>query len=446
MRLAFALERRLLPVPDSAPELVRAPQAFTGDWPESDLVIDFSHSEQALSAPAPHGVWRLSSFAPRACYAEARDFAAVTMVYLTRHDGGAEEVLAEAAFDGKFIATRNQGFVREKSVQLVLSRLARLVETGDTGPLPVATPVPRPFGVGDLPLYWARVARRTARRAWTSLEAKAGRRPGMFFLRLFDGSPLTIDPAKGRDLVPPRGVYWADPFLFEEGGEAFVFYEEYDYASGRGHLSVGRLEGDDLVPLGPCLKRPYHLSYPFVIRWQDDILMIPETHEAGQVEVWRATKFPTEWELVSTALEGVEAADNVVFERDGQWWLLTNVCTNSFGSMDSVLHIYQVDSPMLREVVAHPLNPVVVDTRTARGGGRVFVEDGKLIRASQENSHEIYGYAANLMEITRLDAHSYEERVLRRLRPEEGLIGCHHIDAIGGRVVMDMRLPLWGRR
>ena len=220
-----------------------------------------------------------------------------------------------------------------------------------------------------------------------------------------------------------------------------MFFEDYDYATGKGHISAGRLVDGALTDVVPVLQRPYHLSYPMVFSHEGQIFMLPETHQAGQVEVWRAKRFPDEWELYATALKGVPAADSVLFEDKGVWWLLTTVTGDSFGDLSSELNLYRTSGPDLKEIEPHPLNPVVVGSRTARGGGRVFRDGNRLLRASQNNTHGVYGWGLNLMEITRLDANTYEERLVRSFEPDflPGLVGCHHFDSTGSTWVVDIR-------
>lgn len=451
VRFALAAEAGVFPAPDSAPAitapLIPFEQAQAAAY---DVVIDFSHGDAALALARTtrHGLWRLSAFDAGAGLAEARDRATVSEVTLWCHrDRRLAEPIAAARYDTKFLATWNAAFTREKSVQLILRELGRLALTGA---LVAAIPAsqPRPFTTRDLPGYALRTTAKLAARALNAGLTRLGQRPGAFFLRVCDGDAFDFDPAIGTDLIAPGNAYWADPFLFEHDGALYLFCEEFDYASGLGHLAVGRLEGDRLIPLGTALKQPHHLSYPFVFRWQGEILMIPECHATGRVEVWRATGFPTGWELASVALEGVEAADTVVFEHQGAWWLLTNICRDSFGDFGTELHLFRVDSPMLNEVTPHPLNPVVIDATIARGGGRVFGRDGRLYRISQDNSHGIYGFGLNLTEITELSMTAFSERRLRHIRPDfaPGIMGCHHMDSAAGRVVIDIRRRQIGAR
>lgn len=449
------LEARLFPAPDRAPTDIPEITPFPDSLPAGcDVVIDFSHSDSVLDLAGDlrEGVWRLSAHAPDAGLAEARDRAPCTEVTLSRHlPGQPPETISTARYDTKFLATRNAALIREKSVQLALRALSDLAlaggEVAAAEPHPEPGPASAPFVPGDLPGYGLRTMSTLATRAINAVSERIGCRPGMFELRIGHGDGLTFDPASGVALSPPPGTYWADPFFLEHGGALYLFYEVYDYKKRLGHLDVGRIEGDRLVPLGTALKRPYHLSFPFVFHWDGDVWMIPETHSANHLELWRATDFPTGWERVKTVFEGVAMADTVIFEQDGAWWMFTNICNDSFGDFAAELHLFRIDGPMLERIEPHPLNPVVIDTTTARGGGRVFEQDGKLYRTSQDNSHGLYGFGMNVMEITRLDMEGYSERRLRHVTGdfENGIMACHHMDAAAGRFVIDVRRQLLGR-
>ncbi|MCB1358619.1 MAG: hypothetical protein KDK53_19720 [Maritimibacter sp.] len=452
---ALQLEARVFPAPDSGPtgmpEIAAVPDGLPDMPPDGcDVVVDFSHADAVLAwaEQLRDGVWRLSAFAPDAGLAEARDRAAVTAVTLTRHGAGQPpQTLATARYDTKFLASRNVALIREKSVQMVLHALAgRVLRDADTAPPPAQAgqeteEIRAPFVAGDLPGYGLRTVTELATRTLKAAGERIGRRPGMFELRLGHGDGLGFDPAAGVTLSPPPGTYWADPFLHEHDGALYLFYEVYDYETRRGHLDVGRIEGETMVPLGTALKLPYHLSYPFVFDWDGAVWMIPETHASQRLELWRATDFPNGWELAKTTFEGVHMADTVVFEHDGQWWLFTNICQDSFGDFGAELHLYRIDGPMMNEIEPHPLNPVVIDSRTARGGGRVFAQDGKLYRTSQDNSHGLYGFGLNVMEITRLDMLGFSERRVRHVTGDfdDAIMACHHMDSAAGRFVIDVR-------
>lgn len=415
--------------------------------PDLDLLIDQSGSPvvETLAGRARHGVWRLSTVDPNSGLGAAMSKAPVTTVQLwrfTSRDSG-WETISEAAFDTKFLASRNRLFQREKALRFVKGQIARLalgemqemtgasdVSPGDTSP-----------SLAQYPMYVGRVAAETISRGADKIAMRLGGRPGRFCLRVATGTALSFDPLSAVEYEAPDGEYWADPFLIAHKGEVFAFFEVYDYRTGRGHIAAGRLTEGRLDFIGDALRTPYHLSYPFVFRHGDDIFMLPETSETKRLEIWRATDFPLQWTLHATAMEGVVASDSTLARVGQQWWLFSNLCRDSFNDFCSELHLFRVDGPDLTGITAHPLNPVVVNSRTARGGGRIFNQDGRLFRPSQVNSHGTYGYGLNIMEIVALGETRYEEKLVRRMTPRDvpGIIGIHHIDVLDDTVIFDVR-------
>lgn len=444
----LAIERWLLPVPKRTPLPVLPafplePRETLGNA-TADVVIDLSRGpmDRHSASKAHHGTWRIVDRPGASPLAASLAGAPASEALLIRDtgDGATARLVARATYDTKPLATHNVAYVAEKSAQMVLRELARCARDGtpaDLGPAPTfgAGPLPGPLG------YAARTLREATRRALAKIAHRRGRFGDSFQLRLGRGSLDSFDPADATDLPIPGTVLCADPFLIDHAGALWCFFEDVDPANGRGHISVGRVTGTGLADVQVALRQPHHMSFPFVFHHDGALLMVPEVHAAGRLEVWRSTEFPSGWELHATAFEGVPVADSVLFQRDGVWWLFTHISRDSFGDYCSDLHVFQVDGPALTRIVPHRLNPVVTDASTARGGGRVHVDGGRLIRISQDNSGAGYGYGFNVMEITRLDLDHYEERRLRHITPDfaPGLSGCHHLDVADGWFVIDVR-------
>ena len=228
-------------------------------------------------------------------------------------------------------------------------------------------------------------------------------------------------------------------------GETYVFFENYVYAAGRAKISVGRYSTNGFEVLGDALDLPYHLSFPYIFDWDGQLFMVPEASAAARVEVWRCVEFPFHWALYATALEGISVADTVLFEDGGHWWMFSNISNGPVEDHCNELHVFSIDGPKLKRVVPHPLNPVVMDSRVARNAGRIARRDGRLIRPSQNNSHGVYGWGLNLMEITRLDMEAYDERRISNFEPgfKPGIAACHHVDFADDIFVID-GCRLWG--
>ena len=77
----------------------------------------------------------------------------------------------------------------------------------------------------------------------------------------------------------------------------------------KGGISWLALERGSPTAARSVVARDYHMSYPFVFRWEDAWYMIPQTGANRTVELWRATDFPEQWELERVLLADVDAVD-----------------------------------------------------------------------------------------------------------------------------------------
>jgi hypothetical protein len=237
-------------------------------------------------------------------------------------------------------------------------------------------------------------------------------------------------------LLPPSDRLWADPFVWKYADQYYIFYEEKLYSADRGHIACMTLN-NQLRPVSNCivLERPYHLSYPFIFEYQDEIYMIPETEKNRTVELYRCTDFPNRWELVKTLLTDIRAIDPTLVEANGKWWLFTTIKERN--SWDT-LHLYSADHPFSEEWIPHPCNPIVKDIHSARPAGRIFFYNGALIRPSQDCSVR-YGYAINFNRISVLTDSDYKETAVWFLKPPErtNIFGTHTWNQADGLTTID---------
>ena len=240
-----------------------------------------------------------------------------------------------------------------------------------------------------------------------------------------------------RALVPPADRFWADPFPLRVDGRYWVLFEELRYATGRGVIAAVELGRDGMVgePV-TVLERPYHLSYPYLFSWRGEIYMVPESAENQTVELYRATRFPYEWQPECTLLSNVRAQDASLFEYEGRWWMYVSI--NEAGAPpDDELHLYHADTP-LGPWRAHPLNPIKSDVRSSRPAGRPFVHAGSLYRPAQDCALR-YGHAMRVHRVDRLDDTGYAETEVSYIGPDwaPGLLATHTLNAHAGLTMVD---------
>lgn len=241
------------------------------------------------------------------------------------------------------------------------------------------------------------------------------------------------------EIVPDDGLrYYADPFLFEHEGRTFLFCEEFPFATGRGLISVAEIDADGRVRTPrPALERPYHLSYPFVFRMDGQIWMIPESAEAGAVELYRATDFPHGWTLERKLIEGVAGCDATIMDHAGAWWMFLTA-SRLRGSTWDKLRIYSSASP-LGDWIEHPAGLMTIDCRLARPAGATIRRNGQLLRPTQDCSR-IYGGGMTLVQIDELSRKAYRHRAVAEITVAEPsrFIGTHTYSRLGALEVVDV--------
>jgi hypothetical protein len=315
----------------------------------------------------------------------------------------------------------------------VLARLHRLGEAAFEASLGTETPV-HFVGAGTPTGAPGALVKRVLQRLFTREEwlLAYGWQPG---------GPSPDGLARFQLLAPPPDRFWADPFVICENGRYFVFFEDLPYATNRGHLSVLELQpasGTYTTPV-PILEKPYHLSYPFVFRWQGGHWLVPESAEAGTVQLYRATRFPDQWEFVQNLLAGMALVDATLLERGGRWWLFGTVVEPGITQPWDELSIFFTDDLLSGTWTPHPLNPVVSDVRRARPAGRIFEKNGKLYRPAQDSSGR-YGAGLKLLRIDVLTETEYRETEVAAAVPDwnPALHGLHTLNHDDGLTVIDL--------
>jgi hypothetical protein len=235
-------------------------------------------------------------------------------------------------------------------------------------------------------------------------------------------------------LVPPKDKFWADPFPVRFEDKYFVFFEEYLYKDDRAHISMIELSKSGMSEATPVLKRDYHLSYPFMLHWNDRYYMIPETAGNKTIEVYAADRFPHEWKLETVLFEGIAARDTTLIEVDGLWWMFVAISDTEFSDE---LHLYYSQSP-LGPWKPHAKNPVKSDVRNSRPAGRLFYWKGDLYRPAQDSSRR-YGYGMRINKVVQLTPTEFREEEVSQVLPQwrKDLRGTHTLNICDDLTIID---------
>jgi hypothetical protein len=298
----------------------------------------------------------------------------------------------------------------------------------------------------DRPLPGARMLRRAAA-SWVRAVGTrlVFRRPWSIRVRERAPSAYAWDQQGGLVSWGDARTY-ADPFLFVYEGRHHLFCEEVPRREKSGVISHTELslDGTPAASPAPVLRRPYHLSYPFVFAHDGEVFMIPETREARRIELYRAVTFPHKWEREAILLDGIDAVDATIVAEGGRLWMFVGVAAPGSSPADE-LHLYFADVPT-GPWRAHPCNPVVSDARCARPAGAIQRWNGRMVRPGQDCTRR-YGWAISFREIDVLSPTAYAEHEIGRLEPDRvpGARAIHTYAATERFEAIDIRTrqPRW---
>lgn len=234
-----------------------------------------------------------------------------------------------------------------------------------------------------------------------------------------------------------RAGFAADPFLIAEGGALYCFFEWLPYATDRGRICYVRLAESPAERLERCdaIVEPFHLSYPYLLRHEGEIVCVPEASASGRVTAYAARAFPDDWYVKHTLVEGFAGVDNTIFPYDGRWWMLA---TDGRSDWNAELHVWYADD-LFGTWRPHRANPVKRDLAGTRPGGRPFVVDGRLYRPAQDCTFR-YGRRLIINHVLELSPERFSERAVSVLEPNLGgpfADGLHTANAADDTIAFD---------
>ncbi|MDN5214185.1 hypothetical protein QQ020_19060 [Fulvivirgaceae bacterium BMA12] len=243
-----------------------------------------------------------------------------------------------------------------------------------------------------------------------------------------------------KTLLPPKNKFWADPFIYSENGQYFIFLEEsYLGKKKKGFISVMEINAEGQISeTRKVIEQPYHLSYPFVFRWEGKQYMIPESNQNRTIQLYECKEFPYRWEFVKNLRENISAVDTTLFFHNNKWWIFANIKEHQHASLWDELFLFFTDDPLSSEWTPHPQNPIVSDVTKARPAGQVFKIGHRIFRPAQNCSYR-YGYGLTIMEIVNLTENSYEEKEEISYTPNdlEKINGLHSYNKLDEFTVID---------
>ena len=217
------------------------------------------------------------------------------------------------------------------------------------------------------------------------------------------------DSARLTMIAPPPAASMRTLFCFGATAAGSSSSRTTTGASGRAVICYVEIdEGGRHSSPQLALKQDCHLSYPFVFEEGDAVYMVPETAGPPNGRALARGALPGRMDARPSAAERClgHGCHPGAPRREGCGCSSPSPSTAIGRSTSSSS---SPPTPSSGEWEPHPMNPVVSDVRRARPAGRVFSQDGHLIRPAQDCSRS-YGGRLVFNRVEALSPIEYRER------------------------------------
>ena len=205
--------------------------------------------------------------------------------------------------------------------------------------------------------------------------------------------------------------------------------ECFDYSEKKAKINVYELSEKEYVFIGTALEESFHLSFPYIFEFNNDIYMVPESSKNRDIRLYKCQNFPLEWTLEEVLISDIDAADTMILRKDNRWWMMTNEDPLKLNNHNYQMNIYYSDNLLNGEWIPHKNNPIIMDSNKARNAGLVITEDS-IFRVSQAfGFYKKYGENFSLNKIEVLDSNNYSEKTFSTHTKffDKNILGSHHL-------------------
>ncbi len=230
-----------------------------------------------------------------------------------------------------------------------------------------------------------------------------------------------------------RDRIFADPFLYNQDSNYYYFLvEEHIFYETKGKISLLTVDKKTmkLVNKKIILNEDYHLSYPYIF----DDYIIPEGSQSNATYAYK--KEDGAGKYIKIKINENALLDPTLLKHDDKYWIFA---TTRKKKEDAVTKLSIFYSDNLGAFIPHKMNPVKVDIKTTRPGGKFFEYQGKLYRPAQD-CEKLYGHLIRIMEVRHLSDQEYEEQEVMalssRLSPPYNM-GFHTFNVYENCILVD---------
>jgi hypothetical protein len=234
---------------------------------------------------------------------------------------------------------------------------------------------------------------------------------------------------------PYKDRFFADPFLLSVSDDKIeVLVEEFLFSQKIGKISKLIIDKDyNLVEKKIVDEQSFHQSYPFVIKSDNQTIVVPEASKSGGLYKYQYD-FEMNTLIKPELLVSEPLLDSTLLFYNSYWWLFAHK-----RGREEKNNLYLFYAKSLNDTFRpHNGNPVKLGDPFSRPAGNIVLLKNQLYRVTQvcENS---YGEAVRIFRIETLNPNEFEEIFIKEIRLNDQVYnkGFHTLNGMNNLTVVD---------
>ena len=222
----------------------------------------------------------------------------------------------------------------------------------------------------------------------------------------------------------PKKSFWADPFLISDKEINYIFFEELK-PNGLGAISCIVLnENFEITDKQIILDKEYHLSFPNVFELNEQFYLIPESSANNSLDLYYCKQFPFDWQFQKILIDNIRLIDPILLFHDNIYWIFANKIEDFEFDNNERLYLFYTNDLFSDKWQSHPQNPIVHNASLAHNAGKIYTQNNKMYRVSQ-NCSSSYGQNLVISQITTLTTTQYNEQKCEEIYSDKKYNGMH---------------------
>lgn len=249
------------------------------------------------------------------------------------------------------------------------------------------------------------------------------------------------------NVIKPNLLYWyADPFVFNYNSKEYLFVEKCNRITGKGIISMFEINENSNSKIKDVLIEEFHLSFPNVFMFNDDVYMIPESEEDKAINIYKMDGEICKWNIfVRYPIKGI--VDIAALKENDNLILIASKENDRNVRMSKSV-AFKIDGFPKHLKIKDTSNVYFDDKKYSyvdRNGGNIISEKNNKYRIIQNSTKDIYGKNISVKrfnkigkekEVSLIVAQDIKTRI--KICDEKDLLGIHTYNTDGKYETVDL--------